>query len=125
MQLVKRRQGSSGHEALTEIITTLADAAKLDNMAYVVMSQLNREVETRNDKRPVSSDLRESGSLEERAKCIVALYRGHTYTEQPDKFASQSSIEWRRRIELLVLKNSNGRTGRVDATWSGETMCIS
>ncbi len=124
VQLVKRRSGASSHEALTEIVTTLADAAKQDGIAYVVMSQLNREVESRTDKRPVLSDLRESGSLEERAKCVVALYRGAVYSASPDKAARESNIEWHRRIELLVLKNSNGRTGYVDATWDGATTTI-
>jgi replicative DNA helicase len=80
VQLVQRpHPRMSAHEALSEIVTTLADAAKQDRMAYVVMSQLNRGLEQRNDKRPQLSDLRESGSLEERAKCVIGLYRGSYY----------------------------------------------
>ena len=124
------RKGESTHEALTRIITTLADAAKQDRIAYVVLSQLSRKVEERTDKRPQLSDLRESGSLEERAKCVVGLYRGSMYGEaikgidyedgepQPDKY------EFARTVKLLVLKNSNGRTGEVNATWTGPTMEI-
>lgn len=75
VQLVAKQRGSrlSRHEELTEIVTTLADAAKHDGIAYVVMSQLNRQLEQRSDKRPQLADLRESGSLEERAKCVVGL----------------------------------------------------
>lgn len=134
IQLVKasKREGKvSRHEELTDTITTLANAAKQDGMAYVVMSQLNREVETRNDKRPVLSDLRESGSLEERAKCVVALFRGIVYSKTPDKFANDchdkddQPIEWHRLVELLVLKNSNGRIGTVNARFEGATTRIS
>jgi replicative DNA helicase len=85
IQLVKRPARMSPHEALSEIITTLADAAKQDGIAYVVMSQLNRELEKREDKRPQMSDLRESGSLEERAKCIVGVYRGSAYKLPPSR----------------------------------------
>jgi len=131
VQLVSGNRGVSRHEVLTDIVTELADAAKQDRLAYVVMSQLNRGVEQRQDKRPQLSDLRESGSLEERSKCVIGIYRGSYYgdpikgidyeqNEPPpraDVFASQ--------VQLLVLKNSNGRTGQVSARWNGPTTRIS
>lgn len=130
VQLVRKPSRTSTHEALTEIVTALADAAKQDNIAYVVMSQLNRELEKRDDKRPTMSDLRESGSLEERAKCIVAVYRGSTYGKpkkgvdyMPDQ-KCPSDDEFERTVQLLVLKNSNGRTGHIKATWDGPTTTI-
>ena len=103
------------HDALTQIITVLANAAKADGISYVVMSQLNRGVEQRDDKRPLLSDLRESGSLEERSKCVLALYRPNYYDPNADPTLAQ----------ILVLKNSNGQTGTVDATWDGPTMKLS
>jgi replicative DNA helicase len=129
IQLVARASArQTAHEALTESITCLADAAKQDGIAYVVMSQLNREIEKREDKRPQLSDLRESGSLEERAKCVVGVYRGAAYGERPKKGidypregSEPSQDEYERTVQLLVLKNSNGRTGRVFATWHGPT----
>lgn len=129
VQLVKRPRHHSTHEELTHIVETLADAAKHDGMAYVVMSQLNRGVEQRQDKRPQLSDLRESGSLEERAKCVVAIYRGAYYGqgakegvdyEQGEPKPSDHDFE--RQVQLLILKNSNGATGRVFATWDGPTL---
>lgn len=136
VQLVKRANPrQNAHEALTEIVTVLADAAKQDRLAYVVMSQLNRGVEQRQDKRPQLSDLRESGSLEERSKCVVGLYRGsyygepikgidwdpdwkgHGYRPDTEEFAGQA--------QAIVLKNSNGRTGTAWASWRGETTCLS
>ena len=118
----------TSHEALTEIVTTLADAAKLDGIAYVVMSQLNREIEKREDKRPLLSDLRESGSLEERAKCVIGVYRGFAYGKKPKRgidfpqnAPEPNEDEFERAVQLLVLKNSNGRTGTVRASWNGPT----
>lgn len=132
VQLVKRYRNASAHEALSEIMTAFSDAAKHDNVAYVVMSQLNRELEKREDRRPQMSDLRESGSLEERAKCIVALYRGVVYSDtpkpkvdyNPETQTAPSKSEFARQVQLHILKNSNGRTGRVFATWNGPTTRI-
>jgi replicative DNA helicase len=132
IQLVKRPPRVSPHEALSDIITTFADAAKHDKLAYVVMSQLNREIEKRDDKRPQLSDLRESGSLEERSKCVVGVYRGSVYHSKPKdgvdfdskKERAPAEEEFHRQVQLLVLKNSNGRTGKVTASWSGPTTTI-
>ncbi len=128
VQLVKCPPRMSRHEALSEIVTTFADAAKHDSISYVIMSQLNRELEKRADRRPQLSDLRESGSLEERSKCVVAIYRGAAYDQGPKKGidygeneAMPSQQEFQRQVQLLVLKNSNGRTGTIRALWDGPT----
>lgn len=135
IQLVKRAPRLSPHEALSEIITTFADAAKQDRLAYVVMSQLNRQIESRQDKRPQLSDLRESGSLEERAKCVIGLYRGAVYgkpvkgIDYDDDWDGHSyppdEAEHAAQVQLHVLKNSNGRTGHVWANWNGPTTRMS
>lgn len=129
VQLVARpHPRMTSHEALSEIITTFADAAKHDRVAYVVMSQLNREIEKREDKRPLLADLRESGSLEERAKCVVAVYRGAAYGQPPKKGidypkdqSPPTQYDFERTVQLIVLKNSNGRTGTIRAMWHGPT----
>lgn len=132
LQLLKRNPRSlakSRHEQLTESIHELADAAKNDGMAYVVGSQLNRELEKRDDKRPQESDLRESGTIEERAKCIVGMYRGCKYYADPrdgiDLDAegnTQSFRDFTRTVQLLIIKNSPGvAPDRVVAGWDGET----
>jgi replicative DNA helicase len=130
IQLIRKpHPRMSTHEALSENITTLADAAKHDDIAYVVMSQLNRELEKREDKRPQLSDLRESGSLEERSKCVVGVYRGSVYGDPKDGVdydseageSAPSSDDFAKRVQLIVMKNSNGRTGCVDASWHGPT----
>lgn len=133
VQLVARPKNvRTTHEAITEIVTQFADAAKQDRIAYVVMSQLNREIEKRDDRRPQMADLRESGSLEERAKCVVGLYRGAAYQgrkpkkgiDYPADQREPTADEYERMVQLLVLKNSNGRTGTVRATWHGPTTRI-
>jgi replicative DNA helicase len=140
IQLVKRPPRISPHEALSEIVTTLADAAKQDGLAYVVMSQLNREIEKRDDRRPLMSDLRESGSLEERSKCVVGIYRGSAYKMPPKRHIDYdcdcdddlikkgvkcehvpSDHEFESQVQLHILKNSNGQTGKITASWHGPT----
>jgi len=124
----------STHEHLTEAVTVFANAAKSDRMAYVVMSQLNRGVEQRTDKRPMISDLRESGSLEERAKCVIGLYRGAYYGPidaaksdkdyDPDN-RPRTQEDYDRIAAVLVLKANNGPTGTLWATWCGPLTTIS
>lgn len=114
VQLLKRPPGKSMHEHMGDSVTTLADAAKRDGMAYVVLSQLNRGLEHRENKTPRLSDLRESGSLEERAKAAIALYREAVYREGADESV----------VELHVLKNNQGPTGFVEAEWIPRTTTI-
>lgn len=78
----------------------------------VVLSQLNREVEKRDDKRPVASDLRQSGNLEEDADVIVGLYRDIHY----NKDAKDPLL-----MESLILKQRNGPVGMVPFTFEEET----
>jgi replicative DNA helicase len=135
LQLVRRNPRSlakSRHEVIGENLHELADAAKNDGHAYVIGSQLNRELERRDDKRPQESDLRESGTIEERAKCIVGLYRGAKYYEQPredidlDENGNTMSVHlFRDTVQLLIIKNSQGPApARVLARWHGETARI-
>lgn len=121
-------------QELSDIGTELMLAAREDGIAYLLGSQLNREVERREDKRPVVSDMRGSGTLEERAKCVVMVYRGCVYgpavagvDERQDERGQYlpDGDEWARTMELLVEKNSNGRTGRVFASFDGPTMKVS
>jgi len=136
LQLLRQPKGSrvaSRHEMLGETLHVLADAAKNDGIAYLVGSQLNRGVESRSDKRPVESDLRESGTIEERAKCIIGMYRGAKYSETPVKDIDVDDhghllnpFDFERTVQLMVLKNSQGPApGRVLATWNGPTTRVS
>lgn len=102
-------------QILDHAATTFSNAAKADGIPYVVLSQLNRKCEERDNKRPIMADLRGAGELEERAKCIIFLYRPAKYEPNvPDT-----------EIELIVAKNNHGRTGTVIADWHGPTMRVS
>lgn len=101
-------------------MNVLADAAKRDNMAYLVLAQLNRECEKRDNKRPILSDLKQSGAIEERSKAVIMLYRPSVYREKDERgdYIPESVIE------ILVRKNNHGRTGKVLAEWHGPTTRI-
>lgn len=119
-------------------------AAKNDGIAYILASQLNRKVEDRPDKRPLMSDLRGAGELEEYCKFMIGLYRGYYYAQQSganpvrnvdyDCVVCDQSMreclhaptdeEWSRMIQLLVLKGGNGGTGVVHASFDGPTVSI-
>ena len=128
LQIVRRpRRYENKNDAIEQNISILAEAARHDGIAYLVLSQLSREVERREDKRPRLSDLRDSGTLEERAKCVLAVYRGSVYgdpaagIDYADTTDDQrpTDLEWRERMDVLVLKNSHGATGYVRCRWDG------
>jgi replicative DNA helicase len=137
VQLVRRPRGASEYEALGEIGVAFQTAAKQDGLAYLVLSQLNRELEKRADKRPQLSDLRGSGTLEEYCKAAVAVYRGSVYGGRPKRevdydcdcqvrgecSAHQPTQDaWERQMQLLLIKNSTGQCpARVFAPWHGPT----
>jgi replicative DNA helicase len=125
VQLLKAPPGFLAPGDKTAVVdhamNVLADAAKQDHVAYVVLAQLNRECEKRENKRPMLSDLKQSGAIEERAKAVLMLYRPSVYREvnQQTKEPYPES-----RIELLLRKNNQGRTGKVNATWDGPTTTV-
>lgn len=88
-------------------------ARKLD-IPIIVLSQLSRAVETRNDKRPQLSDIRSSGNVEQDASIVIGLYRPHYYAVQEAKANGLKEPETMdTTIEFVILKNRNGRTGTV------------
>lgn len=127
------------NQHLGDSMGVFAEAAKSDDMAYLVLSQFNRELEKRTDKRPQLSDLRGSGELEEKCKVAVGLYRGSYYGGKPKREVdfececeeakricqhTPTLADWETHVQCLILKGGNGPTGRVWASWHGPTVRI-
>ena len=114
LQLLSTR-GNDQTAEIGRITRSLKLLANSLDISIVLGSQLNRAVEMRDDKRPVASDLRQSGNIEEDADVIIGLYRDYVY-DHKTKFPD--------RLESLFLKNRNGPTGTLMMKFFGETYKI-
>lgn len=142
LQKLRAPRGSrmNEYETINYAVEALADAAAADGIAYLLLSQLNRDCEKRNDKRPALSDMRGSGAIEQCGKIIVGLYRGSYYGSEPvagidyecECGANNSTCyrcapsveEWQRTVQLIVLKQNQGPTGVLYERWDGPTTRI-
>ena len=115
IQLMQGRNSGKGSEnrqqEVSEISRNLKLIAREFNVPVIALSQLSRSVESRPDKRPVLSDLRESGSLEQDADIVIFLYRDKYYDENSEKGDN---------AEVLIRKNRNGSVGTVELQFVGE-----
>ncbi len=117
IQLMKGSAVKSTDNRQTEVTAISRDlkvAAKELNVPIIVLSQLSRSVESRQgDHRPMLSDLRDSGAIEQDADIVLFLYN-------PDKYNDVEQIGDPGTVELIVAKHRNGSTGTVKLRWVGE-----
>jgi replicative DNA helicase len=115
-------------QEVTEITTSLKALAKELNVPVVALSQLSRQVENRDDKRPQLSDLRESGSIEQDADVVVFVYREEYYlqnkeprpgTPEHEKWQTEMDLA-HGKAEVIIGKQRHGPTGTVELQFEGQ-----
>ena len=112
LQLIQGTNGknSSREQEISEISRSLKIIAKELNVPVIALSQLARATEKRDDKRPMLSDLRESGAIEQDADIVMFLYRDDYYNKESEK---------RNIAEVIIAKHRGGSTGTVELAWMG------
>lgn len=120
VQLMRAQAAKGRYETITEISTALKHLAVKLNIPVLALSQLSRQVEQREDKRPQLADLRESGQLEQDADAVLFVYRDEYYLERmdtskmsDDQFAKheEALMKSRKMMEVAVAKQRQGPTG--------------
>lgn len=129
MNVEHRNRGETEASALGRISKGLKDLAKEFDMPVVALSQLSRGVDGREDKRPMLSDLRDSGAIEQDADNVAFVYREHYYLERAgepkkavDKADYQNALDRSEPcLDVLVAKQRGGPIGDVHLFWDGAT----
>ncbi len=115
-------------QEVTEITTSLKALAKELNVPVIGLSQLSRQVESRDDKRPQLADLRESGSIEQDADVVMFVYREEYYlqnkeprpgTPEHEKWTTEMDLV-HGKAEVIIAKQRHGPTGTVDLQFEGQ-----
>jgi replicative DNA helicase len=123
-----KRSSENRVQEITEITTKLKALAKELNVPILALSQLSRQVESRDDKRPQLSDLRESGSIEQDADVVLFVFRDEYYHQmrKPLETNREKFAEWlaegekvHGRAEVIIGKQRHGPTGTVELQFEG------
>jgi replicative DNA helicase len=122
------KKGENRVQELTEITTGLKALAKELAVPIIALSQLSRQVEQRDDKRPQLSDLRESGSIEQDADVVLFVYREEYYMKNKEpKIGTEEYFKWQTemeqvhgRAEVIIGKQRHGPTGTVALQFEAE-----
>jgi replicative DNA helicase len=112
LQLMESKsKNSSRQQEISEISRSLKILAKELSIPVIALSQLSRATESRTDHRPMLSDLRESGAIEQDADIVMFLHREDYYNAETEK---------KNIAEVIISKNRNGATGVVELAWLGQ-----
>ena len=122
-----KRANENRVQEITEITTGLKALAKELDVPIIALSQLSRQVESRDDKRPQLSDLRESGSIEQDADVVTFIYREEYYLKNKEpKPGTPEHVKWQEemesvigRAEVIIGKQRHGPTGTVQLSFEG------
>lgn len=104
LQLMSGPRTENRQQEISAISRSLKSLAKELDIPIIAVSQLSRAVETRQDRRPILSDLRESGAIEQDADSVFFIHRPHRYSEDPDK---------KGRADIIIGKQRNGPLGTI------------
>jgi len=116
LQLMRGDDSGNREQEIASISRGLKGIAKELNIPVIALSQLSRAVESRSDRRPQLSDLRESGSIEQDADVVMFLYRAEYYKIEVDENGNPTSGI----LEIICAKNRNGKTGSVFLKFIGK-----
>jgi len=105
LQLMSHPKAESRQQEISNISRALKELSRELDIPVIALSQLSRAVEARDDKRPMLSDLRESGSIEQDADVVLLLYRPEYYFKDDEEVRGQADV--------IIAKQRNGPTGEV------------